>query len=231
MDNMDSEKITKEFCDFILDQSFPCVAARAAVKREHINVLVADHMACPKDDYTILQFIYRFIKNFRKATNTFHSAAIIFSAPETHSEELFDNLMWQRLQSLALLDRKNFSSDKRVSDDPNSPEFSFSLGEEAFFIIGMHPASSRPARKFKYPVLVFNPHAQFEEMRKNDLYDNMKNIVRQRDRKYAGSINPMLTDFGKTSEVYQYSGRQYSANWQCPLRIQHETSEHHSSEK
>ncbi len=106
--------------------------------------------------------------------------------------------------------------------NPSAPEFSFSLKEEAFFIIGLHPASSRPARQFKYPALVFNPHLQFEQLREANKYQSIKYAVRKRDIAYSGSINPMLTDFGEASEVYQYSGRKYDEQWQCPLKIKHE---------
>jgi hypothetical protein len=41
--------------------------------------------------------------------------------------------------------------------------------------------------------------------------------VRKRDIAYSGSINPMLNDFGNASEVYQYSGKQYTSDWVCPF--------------
>ena len=96
-------------------------------------------------------------------------------------------------------------------------DYSFSLKEEAFFILGLHPASSRRSRQFKYPALIFNPHAEFEKLRKSDRYTKMKEVVRKRDVEYSGSINPMLADFGEASEVYQYSGMQYNAEWTCPI--------------
>ncbi len=223
--------IIRDFQDFILDKAYPCVAARAAIAREHLACFIADHMECPKDDHLILAFLYKFIENFRGTASTLHSAAVIFKRPDIQDEESFDTLLWKKLESLRLLDEKRFSYDKRVSADPLSPDFSFSLGEEAFFIIGLHPASSRIARKFKYPVLVFNPHAQFEHLRNSGLYGKMKDIVRQRDRKYSGSINPMLSDFGNSSEIYQYSGRQYDDSWKCPLQQPHGATEHHPAEK
>lgn len=231
MTNMEQEDIIREFKDFINDKSYPCVAARAAIVREQIPCMVAGHMACPADDRNILRFLYDFADCFRKATTAFHSAAIIFKEPKIFSEAIFDDLLWQRLQSLTLLDAEHFDYDKRVSPDPSSPDFSFSLGEEAFFIIGLHPASSRRSRQFKYPTLVFNPHLQFENLRSTDQYANMKNIVRKRDLRYSGSINPMLADFGQSSEVYQYSGRQYDEQWKCPLKIKHAGSKHHSTSK
>ena len=50
-------------------------------------------------------------------------------------------------------------------------------------------------------------------------YEKMKTIVRKRDIVYSGSVNPMLTDFGEASEVYQYSGRKYDSDWKCPLNF------------
>ena len=104
--------------------------------------------------------------------------------------------------------------------------------QEAFFILGLHPGAGRAARQFKYPTLVFNPHAEFQKLREAHRYEPMKEVVRKRDIKYSGSINPMLKDFGELSEVYQYSGINYDNHWQCPLKINHGTgtnSEHHST--
>lgn len=198
------------------------MAARAALDRGQVTCLVADHMACPKDDSAILHFLYDFIDHYRVSKTLFHSAAIIFKGPDLFNEEMFDALLWQRLQSLADLDAKTNNYDKRVDIDPASANFSFSLKEEAFFIIGLNPVSSRSARQFMYPALVFNPHAQFESLREANQYGKMKNIVRKLDIAYSGSVNPMLQDFGNASEVYQYSGLKYSADWQCPLHINHE---------
>ena len=218
----EENRIIDEYQEYILNKDFPCVAARAAANRQQIKCMVAEHLACPKDDAAILQFLYAFIDEYRQSDELFHSAAIIFKSTDIPSEKLFDTFLWQRLQQLANLDAQQFKYDPRVNPDPTSPDFSFSLKEEAFFIIGLHPESSRPARQFRYPTLVFNPHAQFEQMRENERYQKMQNIVRKRDVAYAGSINPMLQDYGSASEVYQYSGRQYDQTWQCPLHIHHE---------
>jgi FPC/CPF motif-containing protein YcgG len=94
-------------------------------------------------------------------------------------------------------------------------------------VIGLHPASSRPARQFAYPALIFNPHAEFEKLRTTQSYEKMKHIVRGKDMMYSGSINPMLTDFGTASDVYQYSGKQYDTDWQCPLKTNHARPQHH----
>lgn len=226
-----SDVIIQSFRDFITSEMYPCVAARAAMHRDHIPCFVADHMGCPKDDRDILQFIYDFIPTYRTTTTGMHSAAVIFRQPQTTTEKTFDEMLWSRLQALSTLDTTRFAYDPRVSQNPRSPDFSFSLGGEAFFIIGMHPSSSRLARQFFYPAIVFNPHAQFEEMRKAKQYEKMKQIVRKRDILYSGSVNPMLEDFGKASEVFQYSGRHYDKDWTCPLKPSHAEADDHRTQE
>jgi FPC/CPF motif-containing protein YcgG len=211
--------IVDAYKNFIGAKNFPCIAARAALASRHINCMVADDMACAKDDKAILHFLYQFIDSYRVSQNPFHSAAIIFKTPQATSEELFDDLLWQRLQALTNLDSENYRWDQRVSSNPASAHFSFSIKEEAFFVIGLHPASSRASRRFEWPALVFNPHAEFQKLRATNHYETMKETVRKRDSAYSGSVNPMLNDFGEVSEVRQYSGRMYEGDWECPLKI------------
>ncbi|MEO8569151.1 MAG: guanitoxin biosynthesis heme-dependent pre-guanitoxin N-hydroxylase GntA [Ginsengibacter sp.] len=221
----ETENIIQEYLTFIANKDFACIAAKAALARQQIKCFVADNMACPKDDYDILKFLYSFIEDYRQSNELYHSATVIFKEPAVDNDEMFDVLMWQRLQALADMDCKKYNYDPAVASDPHSPNFSFSLKEESFFIIALHAASSRLLRRFKYATLVFNPHRQFEELRASGKYEMMKEVVRKRDIAVSGSINPMLKDFGEASEVYQYSGRKYHSNWECPLKINHGTIE------
>lgn len=221
--------IIQEYLSFINAKEFPCIAAKAAVAHEHVKCMVAGNMACPKDDYDILHFLYNFVDEYRTSGNLYYSAVIIFSGPDMNNEEMFDALLWQRLNALQRLDAENYDYDNRVEKNPAAAKFSFSIKEEAFYIIGLHPASSRQARQFKYPALVFNPHAQFEQLRMVNKYDKMKHAVRKRDIELSGSVNPMLHDFGESSEVYQYSGKKYDDSWKCPLKITHATTKHNST--
>ncbi len=216
-----AETIKQEYLSYLDKNDFVCVAAKAALAKQQIHCFVAGHIACPNDDGSILNFLYKFVDEYRSSNELYHSAAVIFQGPEFINAQMFETFMWHRLQALSDLDAVNYNYDNRVDQDTSSSNFSFSLKKESMFIIGLHPASSRPARSFKYPALVFNPHMQFEQLRGSGKYDKMKYAVRKRDIALSGSINPMLKDFGDASEVYQYSGRQYDKAWQCPLKINH----------
>ena len=108
--------------------------------------------------------------------------------------------------------------DPGVSDDPADPRFSFSFAGTALFVIGLHPGASRLARRFPWPALVFNPHRQFERLRRQGRFDRLRDRIRARDAAVQGTINPNLADFGEQSEARQYSGRDTTtAAWTCPF--------------
>ena len=229
MTELQLDVYTEEYLSFINKKDFPCVAAKTALTWQQIKYLVVDHLACPKDDAAILDFVYDFVDTYRGSDKLSHSAAVIFKGPEEPNEALFEELFWQRLQALSNLDARRYDYDRRVVADPMSPDFSFSLKEEAFFVIGLHSGSSRPARQLRYPTLVFNPHAQFEQIRNNSRFGSLRDTIRTRDLAYSGSINPMLQDFGEASEAYQYSGRAYDQAWKCPFLSEHESVDYHSA--
>ena len=104
-----------------------------------------------------------------------------------------------------------------MSDDPDDPHFSLSFGGEGFFVVGLHPQASRPARRFQRPALVFNLHDQFEQLRASGRYDKLRSTIIDRDVALAGAPNPMLARHGTISEARQYSGRAVDNDWVCPF--------------
>ena len=127
--------------------------------------------------------------------------------------------MWARLQSLADKDAwRGQPYDEKVSADPSDPHFSLSFGGEAFFLVGLHPNASRPARRFERPAVVFNLYDQFERLRAAGKYESMREKILSRDEALAGSRNPMLARHGEISEARQYSGRAGEPDWGCPFR-------------
>jgi len=214
---IDDEIMINQYLAHLNEKDFPCVAAKVSVGRKQVKSMVGGHMACPADDQKILQFMYDFVDLYRSARQPFHSAAVIFRAPLQVDDVMFDTMLWQRLHALREKDCVNYQHDPRVDDNPTSPNYSYSLKGEAFFVIGLHPGSGRRSRQFTYPVLVFNPHAEFEKLRSRNRFEKLKAIIRKRDMKYSGSVNPLLGDFGATSEIHQYSGLPHRDDWKCPL--------------
>ena len=143
----------------------------------------------------------------------------MFDGPLDLDEKQFEAAMWERLQSFADKDAwLGHAYDNAVSSDPDDPHFSLSFGGEAFFVVGLHPGASRPARRFSRPALVFNLHDQFVLLREQGRYDRMREIILDRDFALAGSMNPMIAQHGEASEARQYSGRKVNSSWTCPFR-------------
>ena len=203
---------------WVREADFPCLGARAALAHGDLHTLVARDLDSAWDDLPIHAALKRFVTDYRAAPGPFRSLAVIFHGPDSLDEPAFEAALWRRLQSLS--DKDAFAGepyDPKVSSDPADPHFSLSFGGEAFFVVGLHPGASRPARRFAHPAIVFNPHDQFERLRADGRYGRLRETILGRDVALAGSANPMLADFGEASEARQYSGRAVGDDWRCPF--------------
>ena len=213
------EQLKKQFLKFIADPNFPCIGARATAKNKSIDILIAEDLNSPTEDTQILVMLYKFIRNWKKYKDHLQTACIIYKTPHTQSEKQFEESIWNRLQKLHELDCEIYPWDATVSPKVSDPTFSYSIGGQAFFVVGLHANSSRKARQFKYPTLIFNLHAQFELIRNNNIYEKMRDKIRESDLLYSGSINPMVEDFGAHTEAIQYSGRHVPSSHLCPFKM------------
>jgi FPC/CPF motif-containing protein YcgG len=216
---MTPPSLADKFRTLISQTEFPCVGAKSALAKGTLDILVARDMRSNWDDRRIYEGITRIIRAYRSDRALFQSFAVIFEGPIDLDEKTFERFLWARAESLTNKDTwLGTPHDKRVSTDPDDPHFSLSFGEEAFFIVGLHPLASRPARRFECPVLVFNLHDQFEQLREQGRYERMRAKIIERDIALAGSSNPMLARHGTVSEARQYSGRNVrESDWRCPF--------------
>ena len=199
-------------------RDFPCVGAKAALARGTLRVLACDNIGSAWDDLRIHDELLKFAEVYTRDPGMFRSLAVIFEGPTDLSEADFEKSLWQRAQSLSDKDVwRGQPYDERVSPDPADAHFSLSFGGAAFFIVGLHPNASRPARRFERPTMVFNLHDQFERLRAEGRYEGMREKIMVRDEAIAGSRNPMLARHGETSEARQYSGRAVGGDWTCPF--------------
>ena len=210
--------LAERFRAFVRDPAFPCVGAKSALSRDKMRIIICRDLASAWDDLRILPELTTLAADYREMPELFQTLVVIFEEPHMIEEGDFERHMWERIQSLADKDALWFENpgDARVSDDPDDPHFSLSFGGEAFFVVGLHPGASRPARRFERPVLVFNLHDQFEQLRVQNRYEKLRGAILDRDLALAGSLNPMLARHGDTSEARQYSGRAVNDDWQCP---------------
>lgn len=211
--------LAQAFIANVQQASFPCVGAKSALGRGRMDILVARDLTSAWDDLRILPALTTTVAKYRREREIFRTLVVLFEGPGELSEEAFERHLWARAQSLSDKDAwLGNRPDPSVSSDPEDPHFSLSFAGEAFFVVGLHPRASRPARRFETPAMVFNLHDQFEVLREQQRYEKLRTSILDRDVALAGSINPMLSRHGETSEARQYSGRAVTADWKCPFR-------------
>ncbi|WP_155807224.1 guanitoxin biosynthesis heme-dependent pre-guanitoxin N-hydroxylase GntA [Gillisia marina] len=202
--------------EFILDDH-PCVMALSLVADDNLTIKNYQKISNANTPSKILQDLESYLDSIEEEDKKFQTFIATFENDTFKNEINFENALWKLLSNLNALDPKPW--DKNTSADPSSTKFSFSLLNNSFYVVGMHPESSRKARSAPFPMIVFNLHSQFELLREAGRYTRVRDIIRRRDKAFQGSINPMLDDFGNSSEARQYSGREVEADWKCPYNF------------
>lgn len=203
----------------IEDSDFPCVGAKSALAQDGLRIEAAGDITKPDDDRRIHRALERWSRFAAEDDSPhFRSLAIVFNGPRDLDEQAFETALWHRLAALGAQDRASgHEHDPKFSSDPEDAHFALSFGGRGYFAVGLHPHSSRKARRLPFPAIVFNLHEQFERLREEQRYERMREVILARDEEFDGSLNPMLARHGEVSEARQYSGREVDDDWVCPL--------------
>ena len=216
----DAQEVAATLRRQVLAADYPCVAARSAANRARMQVAVHGRLGEAASARRACEDLQRYVAQLAQdgdpdAPMTWVSA---YAAEPGLDEAGFERALWRHLQLMHEHDAPHHAWSPAHSADPAAADFAFCIGGEAFFVIGLHPAASRLARRAPWPMLVFNLHRQFDALRTAGCYERMKAVIRQRDAALQGSPNPMLDDFGTRSEARQYAGRAVSDGWRCPFK-------------
>ena len=206
------------FAGMVSSPAFVCVGGKAAVSRGTYRVGMLGELGTRESTAALADGLRRFEVERAAADTDFFTYAAFFSGPVGLDEQEFEEALWRQLAMLNRVDGAAW--DPSVSADPGDPHFSFSFDGHAYFVIGLHGGSSRWARRFAWPTLVFNPHDQFDELRDDGRMPRWQEVIREADTQLQGSPNPNLSDFGEMPEARQYSGKRNPRDWQCPFHAE-----------
>lgn len=206
----------KKLQRFIVEGGHPCMMAQTVFKTDEVSIRSYDGITEMHTARALLRDVEDYLAQYDFGDNSLETFIAVFPHTKIAGEEAFETQLWTLLQNLHHCDPKPW--DPTVGKDPAVSNFSFSLAGKAFYVVGMHPKSSRMARRAPCPTLVFNLHDQFQNLREMGVYERVRDTIRERDRELQGHINPMLEDFGSGSEAKQYSGRKVPQHWQCPFQ-------------
>jgi FPC/CPF motif-containing protein YcgG len=210
-------RFDREFRAFVGAEGFPCLAGKGTVRRGDHEVGVFGALGSDQSARQLAVSLSDFVRRIPVDGTGLRAFVAIFPDAIPADELVFERRLWRQVQQLHELDELGSEWDPSASADPESAQFSFSFASRALFVVGLHPASSRLSRRFRWPTLVFNPRAQFDRLRAEGRFERLRSSVRERDVALQGTPNPNLADFGEHSEARQYSGRATEADWRCPF--------------
>jgi FPC/CPF motif-containing protein YcgG len=210
------------FREFVGSPAFSCLGARAAMQKRSYRFGTYRKLDDESSTLGLARDLFAFAQERRGFESAFTTYVAVFAGSEVKddAELAFERALWSQLDRLHDLDREHHRWDPKVSSDPQDPAFSYSFATTGFFVVGLHPGSSRSARRFAWPALVFNAHEQFVQLRSAGQFERLQERIRAREIALDGSLNPNLANFGERTEARQYAGRAVPDEWTCPFRPQ-----------
>ena len=207
-----AQLIHGQFRGMILSDGFPCLGGAGAFRRGDYRFAVYGPLASAAATRECADDLSRFVSECPAADHPVAAFVATFHGPLIPTELEFEQGLWQQLQGLSAHEPASPQrTTPSASVDADDPGFFF-RGRE-FFVVGLHPASSRWARRFAWPTLVFNALTHSDELRRAGKYERMQERILARDRSLQGSDNPSLP----CSQQSQFSGRRVDAGWRCPV--------------
>lgn len=203
---------------FIQSPAFSCVAGKAAVASGGYRFGYYRGFSDVRSTEGLAHDLVAFVAERPSMDVEYASFVAVFEELSCGDERWFEAGLWRQLQKLADLGTPYYGWDASVSNAADDPNFAFSFAGHAFFVVGLHPRSSRKSRRFFLPAIAFNAHQQFAAARRAGNFERIQRLVRDRDLALQGSLNPELREFGTRSEARQYSGRATEEEWKCPFR-------------
>ena len=203
--------------NLVRQKNYPCVAAIAAMATKDYQLETYSGFGTGISNARIAKDLLGFRDEYQRTKSAYLSFFAIFEDMAELSEEEFEAAMWKELSCMTSVEGISQKWDPQFSSDPADKNFCFSLDGTAFFVVGLHPKSSRKSRQFPVPTLVFNVYDQFRELQKHGRYEPMVQVNRKRDIAFQGSANPMAEIHGDDWESIQFSGKANGAEWKCPF--------------
>ncbi len=200
-------------------KNYPCVAALRSFNKKDYQLKIYDEFGKKYQRPELREDLLAYKVIYQKTKSPYFTFWAVFKNSGEMNEAQFESRLWSELSSLTSLKTKTFDKDPDFSNNPEDHNFCFSLEGMAFFVVGLHPESSRKARRFPWPALIFNVYEQFRQLDSQGLYHPMIETNRERDFKFQGCVNPMVERHHDAREAIQFSGQVNPDHWKCPFQF------------
>lgn len=208
-----------EVKSLLAQRGYPCVAAVQSLHRNDFWLRTYTQFGKVHQRDSLREDLLQYLKKYKETRSQYFTFWTVFHDNDSYSEEEFEQFLWSELSALTSENSKETDQDPRFSLNPDSKNFCFSLGGSALFVVGLHSQSSRLARRFPWPSLVFNVYEQFDQLASQKKYIPMVETIRRRDIEFQGDVNPMALLHNDNWESIQFSGKKNSEDWKCPFHF------------
>ncbi len=210
-------QIKEKISSLLSKKNYPCVAALKSFHSEDYRIGTYRNFGSTHSSFELAKDLVNYSEQYKKTKSPYFTYWAVFPELTSLTDKEFEGALWRELSAMASYSEFSQSWDPKFSSDPNDKNFCFSLGGQAFFVVGLHKNSNRLSRQFEYPTLVFNLYEQFRQLESLNQFKPMVEMNRRRDEKFQGDANPMAVVHGNDWEAIQFSGRQNNADWKCPF--------------
>lgn len=200
--------IHSQFRGLILSPAFPCLGAAGAVRRGDYRFALYETLGAPAAAEACAAHMRRQLADTPPDEHPVMVFVAAFTGPPPPTEAAFETSLFAHLRALRDHDEGGAAEPADAHGDPG-----FLFGGREYFVVGLHPAASRFARRFGWPLLVFNALTHAEHLKATGKYDGMQSKILARDERLQGAANPSLP----FSQFAQFSGRAVDAGWRSPL--------------
>ncbi len=213
-----SKQVEVEIKNLLSQKNYPCTPALRSFNRGEYQVGLYKKFGTGYNWKELRQDLLFFTKKQKESNSPYLTFWAVYENLKMDEVEFEANL-WNELSHLTSEELKGIDWPTGASANPNDRNFSFCIGGESFFVVGLHPSTSRPARRFKWPVLVFNLFSQFELLKIHGVFNSTVENNRKLDNKFSGTVNPMAEKYAEKWESIQFSGKNNPSNWKCPFQF------------
>ncbi len=195
----------------VLDSGFPCLGAAAAVRRDDYAFGSFGDLGSAEAASRTAEDLGEFMSARPAIEHPVSVFVAAFAGPEQLDDPRFEDCLFRHLALMHGADPLPGVSDPSTPGEDHDPGWVFA--GRHLFVVGMHPHSSRSARAFRAPLLVFNALSHVEPLRRAGMFERMSTIIRRRDERLQGCPNPAI-DLPRRA---QFSGRANEDGWRCPV--------------
>lgn len=216
----DEMRIQTDFIQWAMSPSLPCIGAKISLARKAFDICVCD---MPLGSSGNAEYVAKKLRGWRSSQqsewdhrNPFTTFVVVFPSTPPCTEVDFEKNATIELRNLMRTDGAPWPSG--MPTDAAHPKYMFSFDGQSYFVVGLHPGSSRPGRRFKYAALVFNAKRQFDVLRQGNEFQQIQKIVRRRDTVLSGSPNPcVVAELPALQQMSGYDHTQDNVAWSPEL--------------